>query len=298
MKVLITGAAGFIGQNLLAEFEKNGTKNSVLAVSRRLPNQTPANIEWLIADLNEHDWTTKLPKAGIDTVIHLAQSKNYREFPEKFDDIFSVNVKATVDLAKWALNSGVKHFVFASTGNVYGSNDSIFHESDTCNPDSMYGASKLSTEILLKPFAQYLDITILRLFGVYGPGQRNAMLPSVIQRFIRGDEITLAGNIGVRFNPIYITDCVSIIRKLVEQESNSSYEIINVGGPETINLKLMTNYLELISGKVASVRETSEEPKYLVCAIDKLKNTLHHKSFVTFKDGLQKTFEAIRSLEQ
>jgi len=84
-------------------------------------------------------------------------------------------------------------------------------------PGTMYAASKLAAEVVLKPFAAHMDILALRLFGVYGPGQTNAILPTVIGRFETGEAITLAGNAGVRFNPIFVDDCAILIHRLARQ---------------------------------------------------------------------------------
>jgi nucleoside-diphosphate-sugar epimerase len=264
------------------------------AVVRHIPQDAPKAINWVTADLRAADWTSTLPNEDFDTIIHLAQSKHHRDFPRETSDIFGINVKATVDLSQWALEHHVGRFLFASTGNVYGSRNRVHSEDDYCAPETMYAASKLSAEILLKPFSDFMNISVLRFFGVYGPGQINAMLPGVIQRFNSGKEITLAGNIGVKFNPIYVMDCVSAIHRISTVSSSSRYEVLNVGGSEVTDLKQVTMLLEKLSNKKALTRITSDTPKQLVGSIEKFRRLCGFSEHVPFQEGLRRTMQFLQ----
>ena len=231
-----------------------------------------------------------MPDEHFDMIVHLAQSNHYRDFPSRVDDIFKINVQATVELAEWALGHGVNRFLFASTGNVYGFQNSVHREDDRCDPETMYGASKLSAEILLKPFSEFMDVVVLRLFGVYGPGQTEAMLPGIIQRFNAGEEITLAGNVGVRFNPIYVDDCAAAIHGLTMSTLIADYEVLNIGGSEFIDLRQVSELMESYSGMKARIRLTSEQPKELVGSNEKLHRLCVLKGGTSFQEGFRRTF--------
>lgn len=294
MKIIMTGATGFIGHNLLSILTNSDEGNTVFAVARRMPNDAHPAINWIIADLGMPDWTTSLPNEDFDAVIHLAQSKHYREFPIRANDIVSINVNATIELASWALRHSVKRFLFASTGSVYGSKDCVHREEDRCNPETMYGASKLAAEILLKPYSEFMHILALRLFGVYGPGQVDAILPIVIQRFNMSNEITLAGNIGVRFNPIYVTDCASAIHRLTTAPASSGYEALNIGGSELTDLRKISELLECFGNKKALTRITADCPKKLVGSNEKLLQLYGLTQTVPFHEGLRRTFDSFK----
>ena len=290
----MTGAAGFIGRNLLPVLASQSEANTVFAVVRRIPNDAHPAVKWIVADLGISDWTKSLPDEDFDVVIHLAQSKRYREFPSQAADIFNINVRATVELSEWALRHHVKRFLFASTGNVYGSKDAVYREEDRCSPETMYGASKLSAEILLKPYAEFMNVLVLRLFGVYGPGQTDAMLPGIIQRFNAGDEIALAGNIGVKFNPIYVDDCVSAIKLLIAAPALAGYEVLNIGGAEIIDLRQVSVLLAEMGGKKAATRVTHDSPKQLVGSIEKLHQLHGFAGSTPFHEGLRRAFDAFK----
>jgi UDP-glucose 4-epimerase len=291
MKILVTGASGFIGRNLLPVLTKLGAGNIVFAVARKPPKEVVPNLEWIKADLGDAGWTKYLPDDRFDAVIHLAQSKHYRDFPAQIDDIFKINVYSTVELAQWASKHAVGRFIFASTGNVDGRSNSLYKEEDRCEPETMYGASKLSAEILLRPFSQSMEVVVLRLFAVYGPGQTGAMLPGIIERFNAGSEITLAGSLGVRFNPIYVKDCAEAIHALTSASLIKGYEVVNLGGSELIDLRQVTELLESYSDTKAVVRLTSDQPIELAGSNEKMHQLCGLTHETPFAVGLRRTFD-------
>ena len=96
-KILVTGAAGFIGSFILDRFSSS---HKVYAVSRRFDTKSNSKVEWIQADLAFIDCQTQLPH-DIDCVIHLAQSKEYRHFPSGSVDMRRVNIDATCKLLEW-----------------------------------------------------------------------------------------------------------------------------------------------------------------------------------------------------
>lgn len=296
MKILVTGAAGFLGSKLLPALQQNREEVGVCGVVRNLPANLVPSVKYVVTDLSAPGWTDDLPDENFDVVIHLAQSRFHREFPVKGMDIFNVNVRSTVELADWSRRHRVKRFLFTSTGNVYGSQQKVHKEDDSCKPDAMYGATKLSAEILLKPYSGFMTILVLRIFGVYGPGQVNAMFPNIIQRFICGDEIILAGDVGVRSNPIFLDDCVLAIQRLSQMPMPSDFEVLNVCGSETIDLKQVSELMERFSGKKAKTRVTASLPLQLVGSNEKFDQLCAPSNGTRFEDGFRKTYNFFNKL--
>ncbi len=122
MAILITGAGGFVGKRLVASLAAAG--RSVVAIVRTEPSAEDRHyfagrlVKTIKADLSNLD-TSHLP-AGIYAVVALAQSAHFREFPERAKEVFDVNVTANLKLLDWSVRSGVKRFVLASSGGIYG----------------------------------------------------------------------------------------------------------------------------------------------------------------------------------
>ena len=101
---------------------------------------------------------------GFDTVIHLAQSRHYRQFPERADDIFAVNVKSTFQLLDYARRAGAGRFLHASSGGVFGYSYEKFVETDPVNPLNFYLSSKYCAELMVGNYRDYFLTIVLRFF--------------------------------------------------------------------------------------------------------------------------------------
>lgn len=230
--VLLTGGAGLLGR-ALATSAPDGW--DIYSVGRNLP-QLPfvTNIE---LDLAAPDFCECLP-AKVDVIVHLAQSRRFREFPAGSLDVFAVNSVATLKLLDYAQRVGCKQFVYASTGGVYKPVDGALTESSPlldCDSSSIYPASKIAAEMILGAYKNLMNIAILRFFFIYGEGQESSMLvPRLVSSVKNGSPISLAGENGFSFCPLYVSDAVGLVSSVVE----SGYSgVLNVAGPEVVSLR-------------------------------------------------------------
>jgi UDP-glucose 4-epimerase len=284
MRFLITGASGYIGTALVAHLVNEG--HEVYGVTRSPSRTLHPGAKWIALDFIEDGWTERLPD-DVDLVIHLAQSRRHRELPPAIADLVRVNILATSELAEWARTHGVRRFVFASTGTVYGYSASASKENDATDPQTAYAATKLSAELILRQYARHFDVMMLRIFGVYGPGRCSSIFARLPQMMIDKQPITLAGGVGLQLNPIYIDDCVAMISALAITNEAGSSEIINVGGRELVCLANAVNVLEKALNIEADVRTTSDNPVRLIGSVDKMMKLVGDKLFVTLERGLQ-----------
>ncbi|MBI6546612.1 MAG: NAD-dependent epimerase/dehydratase family protein, partial [Cyanobacteria bacterium NC_groundwater_1444_Ag_S-0.65um_54_12] len=200
---IVTGAAGLVGAQLL---RAPGSDWEVIGISRRElgSDLDSARIRHLPIDLARHWDISCLPRRA-DVVIHLAQSEHFREFPSYAEEIFQVNTFSTLRLLDYARRAGVRTFVLASSGGIYGhGNQEFTEEGEVSAPGdlSYYLGTKLGSEVLAESYTPYLTVIVLRFFFVYGPGQRKEMLiPRLIQSVREGSPITLQGENGIRINP-------------------------------------------------------------------------------------------------
>lgn len=275
--IVVTGADGFIGTRLAAALRARGDR-PVVAVT------LDAGF-----DLARPGWTERLPCAQADTVIHLAQSLRYRDFPDGARDLFAVNVAAAAELLEWARVRGARRFLLASTGNVYAPSEGALDEDAPCRPDSFYAATKYSAERLAIPYARFFHVVRLRLFSVYGPGQRGMLIPAMMERIEREQEITLGGGIGLRLTPLYVDDAVALIDGLLAPDGAAGDECFNLCGPEETTLAGIVTRLGRLMGREPRVRVTDEAPGALVGDGARLRRRLGSRAFVPLAEGLART---------
>ena len=233
-------------------------KHIVYAVVRKKKKFTEnPKVNFIEVDLSHKDFVKELP-SGINTIIHLAQSSRYREFPEGAEDMIAININSTALLLDWARRSGIKHFVFSSTANVYAQSSEKFTEKSKTAPNSFYGASKLAAEQLVTQYAQYFAIDILRLFTVYGPGQKGMLIPQIIQKIQSREDIYLASKAGIYLTPIYIDDLLNIFFKIIEINDNQKLCIMNVCGNEIVSLGQIVSNIEEILNIATPIQVTKD----------------------------------------
>lgn len=276
---LLTGTSGYIGSNLRQYMSTQHYEDLVL-VDRSGG-----------FDLSVPGWSRHLPEKNVDVVIHLAQSRRYREFPDGTDDMFQVNVASTFELLEWARKHGAKKFVLASSGTVYVPKPGKLKETSECKPLSMYAASKICAENLVQAYSRFFDVLILRLFGAYGPGQKQRLITETIERVRTGEKIILASGKGIYLTPIFIDDCLKVFDCMTQITTPYPATVINVAGDEVLSLGDIVNVIETELKIKAKTVVTDESPNSL-CADISFMRTLYSYPMITFSAGMEKTLNA------
>ena len=243
MKILLTGASGFIGGQLGRSL---AARHQVIALVRRRGSAADWADAEVLQDLTEPLGRSQLPDR-VDAVIHLAQSAHYRDFPDHAGDVLAVNVVATQQLLEYARLARVSSFVYASTGGVYGTSFERFAESDPVDPIDFYLSSKYSAELMIGNYRRFFRTIVLRPFFVYGPGQAARMLvPRLIERVRQDEPITIDGQPGLKVNPIFVSDAIRVFEPVLEFADSG---VFNVAGNEVVT---MTELVSLIGAVVGS----------------------------------------------
>jgi UDP-glucose 4-epimerase len=288
MKVLVTGGTGFTGEALLRGLVNRG--DAVFALHRP-DGATPNELEgvtWISQDLVA-PLGASLPDE-IDAVVHLAQSRRYRDFPDGAEDVFEVNANATVRLLAWAREAGAQTFIYASSGAVYAPGPEPAREDQRTSPGNFYAASKVCGELACEQFRSELTAHVLRFFFIYGPGQENMFLPGVLGRILRDEAVTLGGEEGIRINPVYIDDAVQAIMGLLQKRESLT---LNVAGPDTLSLRELSELAGQLLGRTPRYSIADSSPDVLA-SIEVLEDAGLGPS-VSFTEGLRRTAAAINS---
>jgi UDP-glucose 4-epimerase len=191
MKVLVTGGAGFIGSHLVDELARN---NHVVILDdfssgeqeNIVHHAGKGNVEIITGDIRDKDLLFNIAK-NIDVVYHLAV-QCLRVSIKNPDVTHEVNVTGTLNLLKASLENSVKRFIYVSSSEVYGTALHVpMNETHTCEPTTVYGASKLAGELYaLAYFRTYgLKSMVVRPFNTYGPREHlQGVYGEVIPRFV------------------------------------------------------------------------------------------------------------------
>jgi nucleoside-diphosphate-sugar epimerase len=287
--VLLTGATGFIGRHLL---QRLAGEHEVVAIARAAPPADLADLAtWLHHDLARPLPRTSLP-ATVDTIVHLAQSPRYRDFPDGAADVFALNVAAPAQLLDYARSVGAARFVLCSTGGVYGLNDERVREGHSVSPLNFYLASKYAAEVLLVPYREILQTVVLRPFFVYGPGQRGMLVASLADRVVRGAEVSVDGDPGLRINPIHVRDAARAIAAAAALDGS---EVINVAGDEAVTITDLVHLLARVAGTEADIVHRGDGPAGdLLGDNSRMKDVLGVRPEISLAAGLREVVDELR----
>jgi UDP-glucose 4-epimerase len=279
--VLISGASGLIGSHLCKILLPS---YKVIGLSRQRPlsSQNWQNYTHLEMDLSRpFVWPKEMSKP--DMIVHLAQSEFYKNFPEKSEELFSVNVMSTLKLLNWAKEIGVKNFVLASSGGIYGFGNRFKEEDDAQKKLNFYLNSKLTAELISDNFKEFFNLQILRFFFVYGPTQKKQMLlPRLIQNVINGEPIQLQGQNGISLNPIFVSDAVEAIAATLKLTESHKF---NIAGSEILSLREIGEFIGQKVKKKVLFKLIEGDAHDLIGDIEKMKSLLHTPK-VSLQEGL------------
>lgn len=309
MKILLTGAAGFIGshcaERLLAEghsvvgldnfdpYYDPAIKRRNVAVAQK---EFPKAYRLVEGDFGDPALLDKLlPTEKFDAVIHLAAQAGVRPSIEDPLRYVRVNVTGVVTLLEALRAHGPKRIVAASSSSVYGNTTQPpFREDAACaQPQSPYGASKRSGEIYCGMYAQLYGIrcVVVRPFTVYGPRQRPDMaIAAFARKILRGETITLFGNGSTARDYTYVSDIVDgLLGALV---CPMPFAVYNLGGDHPYELRELIAMLEKVTGKKAAVKHAEMQAgdvERTMAELTRARKDLGYAPKVSLEEGLRRT---------
>jgi UDP-glucuronate 4-epimerase len=307
-RVLVTGAAGFIGSSAVDALLARGDDvvgldsfDQYYDPSLKRRNLRGAleqpRFKLIEGDVRDGALVRRVLSDGaFDAVLHLAALAGVRASIGAADEYFSVNVQGSIQLLDAARDLGVKNFVFASSSSVYGASDAaVFVETAACDrPLAPYPASKRAVELLGHSYHHLhgLSFTGLRFFSVYGPRCRpDLMAHQLLTSIVHGRTIELFGG-DLRRDFTFIDDIIAGVLSAIDRPLG--YELVNLGRGEPILLGDFIRTLEELSGARAHLRNApkpSADAKHTCADIGKARRLLDYAPKTSLKDGLGKLWQ-------
>ncbi len=279
--IVVTGAAGFIGQHLVRYLVRHTSARIVgLDNLRRgrwdgihdcAPTDRLALIE---GDVRDADLLQRALK-GADTIFHLAAQSNVIGAALDTDYSFQANVVGTYNVLRAARAAGVRRVIFTSSREVYGEPAVLpVPEDAPLVAKNFYGASKIAGEAYCRVFdSPEMRVSVVRLANVYGPGDRDRVIPIFFERIAQGRPLVLyGGDQVIDFAPIGL-----VVEALWRAAETLSPDPINIGSGQGTALKDLAQRMLALTGSTAGIAIEPARPievRRFIAQIDRMKDRL------------------------
>jgi len=320
MKLLVTGAAGFVGM-FVAKWlldqghEVVGLDNLNNYYDTRLKDWRLAqlrpynNFTFVKLDLSDKEGVAALfAKEQFQRVIHLAAQAGVRYSLENPFAYVNSNLVGTMTILEGCRHHEVEHLVYASSSSVYGMNEKIpFSETDQVDhPVSLYAATKKSNELMVHSYSHLYGIpsTGLRFFTVYGPAGRPDMAPWLFTEAILNDQPIKVFNHGkMQRDFTYIDDIVEGVVRIqdVIPQGKVPYALYNIGNNQPIELSRFIEAIESACGKTAEKIYLDMQPGDVVrtyADTDRLEAAVGYQPATEIEDGMVRFVEWYKKFKE
>ncbi len=308
MRVLITGAAGFLGSHLCDRFIADG--HEVIAMDSFITG-TPDNLAHLMGNPRfrfvKHDVTEFVYVEGpLDGVLHFASPASpvdYLEFPIQTLKVGSLGTHKTLGLAK-AKNA---RYLLASTSEVYGDPEvhpqpeSYWGNVNPIGPRGVYDEAKRFAEALVMAYHRYhgLQTRIVRIFNTYGPRMRpndGRVVSNFIVQALRGEPLTVYGDGSQTRSFCYVDDEVEGIYRLFHSDE---VEPVNIGNPDEYTVLELAQRVIALTGSSSQIEFRplpTDDPKVRRPDITRARTALGWQPNVSLDEGLERTIPYFQRL--
>ena len=298
MKVLITGGAGFVGTNLVADLCAHGGYEITVLDNESLgerKNLAEFPVAFRQGDVRDKE-ALRSAVPGQDAIVHLAADTRVMDSITDPRFNFENNVVATFNLLEVARENGTPQLINASTGGaILGEAPSPVHEEMVPRPLAPYGASKLAVEGYLNAFGATYGMTTcsLRFSNIYGPRSwhKGSVVAHFLKRMLRHEPITVYGDGSQVRDYLFSGDLTHGIRRAIETRASGVYQL-GSGRPTTINELLA--HIQRVTGVKPSVSYAdfrAGEVHTTYCDITKAKRDLGFAPDTPLADGIATTWD-------
>ena len=310
-KILLTGAAGFIGSNVIFSLLDHGykilgidnlntyydvkfKKNRLERLKSHLNSKNFQFIKLDIADFSSlHDSVKDFQP---DLIINLAAQAGVRYSLENPKTYIESNINGFFNVLEIAKNMNIRNVIYASSSSIYGnSKDTPFNEESTkIQPISLYAATKASNEIMAKSYAYNFNMQLvgLRFFTVYGPeGRPDMAYFSFTNKILNDEKITIFNQGKMSRDMTYIDDIVNgVVASInyIKTLDNSSHEVFNLGNENPVSVMKLIDFISNTLDKkyTFEFKDQNTEVDITFANIEKARTLLNYKPQISFEEGM------------
>jgi nucleoside-diphosphate-sugar epimerase len=301
---LVTGGAGFIGSNIVAELVKRGERVRVLdnfsTGSRKNIRPFSESMELIEGSLTDFE-TVRMAVRGVDFVLHQAALPSVPRSIEQPMNSHEVNASGTLNILIAGRDERVKRVVLASSSSIYGNSEAHQkHEGLPARPLSPYAVAKIAGEYYARVFHQLygLESVALRYFNVFGPRQNpdsqySAVIPKFIKAMMNGQQPLIYGD-GSASRDFSHVDNVVRANLLAASAPNVGGCVMNIACGEAHTLLDLVNALNRILGtSISPVFQPARkgDVQHSLADVSEAKKLIGYTPFVQWEDGLKRTVE-------
>ncbi|WP_286761134.1 NAD-dependent epimerase [Salegentibacter sp. UBA1130] len=324
MRILITGAAGFIGFHLSEKLVKIGhtvvgldnindyydprlkydrlkelgiSEKFAVKFNKSCKSSKFENFEFIRLKLEDRENLSKLfAHYQFEKVVNLAAQAGVRYSIENPQVYIDSNLVGFANLLECCRRHFIKHLIFASSSSVYGQNKKVpfSTEDNVDHPISLYAATKKSNELMAHTYSHLYGFptTGLRFFTVYGPWGRPDMAMFLFTNAIMNDKpIKVFNNGNQERDFTYIDDIVAGVVKIIDAQNNEGYSLYNIGNSKPVSLLAFIEEIEQQLGKSAQKEMLPMQPgdvERTWADVESLKRDFEYKPNTNISQGIEK----------
>ncbi|MEW5768588.1 MAG: NAD-dependent 4,6-dehydratase LegB [bacterium] len=312
MKVLVTGAGGFIGSHLCEALVNEGGQvralvryNSQNSWGWLEYSPVKNEIEVVPGDIRDFDSVRKAVE-GVKNIYHLAALISIPYSYQAQQAFVDVNIKGTLNLLQASLSAGVEKIVHTSTSEVYGTAQYVpIDEKHPINPQSPYAATKAGADYLALSFYRSfnLPVVILRPFNTYGPRQSaRAVIPTIITQILSGQRKVKLGALHPTRDLTYVKDTVQGFIRAGQPGSDKAIgQVVNIGSNFEVSIENLAESIAELMGVEVELwseekrkRPDKSEVERLWAEDRKAKELLGWAPGYSLKQGLKETIDWLK----
>lgn len=289
MRVLVTGGSGFVGSHLVDKLRDRGITVRVFDMVMPTFRESIEFYHGSLLDLE----ALRMAMSGVDAVYHLAAVADVKDVFEDPHYSESINVRGTINVLEASRKAKVHRLVYGSTTWVYSDVTEPFITEDTPlrAPSHLYTATKIASEYYCQSYSKLygLPVTILRYGIPYGPRSRDgAVVPIFVQKALRGEPLTLAGD-GSQFRKfVYVEDLAE--GNVLALQTAAENNVYNLDGNEKVTIKRIAETVQKLVGntKIEYIPARPGDFSGKEISSERAKRELGWEPQISFEEGVRR----------